>query len=259
MTGVGMRFRVLWLAGRMQVSDTLSAGPTVLVTVVQPLLFLLIVLAPRDRSDPVTTTGLVVGAVLTAFWSATVWGAANVLRRDRMVGALPRVVTGQVDPIVTVLGKGIGASVVTITLILVTTVGALVVARVPLAIGAPGWLALGLLGTIVSGTAASLGISVLYVRTRHAQQLASALTYPVFLLGGMMIPVAALPTWLQWVPRLLSMSWLTTFLASLPTGAPDLRALGIALLLTAAYFVVGAVALRTAFAHARRGGGLELY
>lgn len=250
--------RVFGLSARLQLSDTLSAGPTLVLTVLQPALLLLVVLAPVD---PATTDvgRLVVGVLLTAFWSSTVWGAANVLRRDRVVGALPRLAAGQVDPVVVVLGKGLSASAVSVVLVLVTTTVGLLLARLPIAVPAPGWTLLGLVVTVLSGACVSLLVGVVYVRTRHAHQVASALMYPVMLLGGMLVPVETLPSWLQWVPVLLPVSWLTEFLASTLDDAPDLAALAAAAGTTVVYLVLGAWAMRRTFARARQGGSLDLY
>lgn len=251
--------RTFLLSARLQVAETLSAAPTLLVTIVQPLLFLAIVLLPAGATDPAATTRLVTGALLTAFWSSTVWGAASVLRRDRVYGTLTRVVSGQVDPVVVVLGKGLGASAVSIAMILATTEAAVLVARVPVAVGPAGWALVGLLLAVVSGAAMSLVVGVLYLRTRYAHQLSSALTYPVFLLGGMMIPVSALPEGIQWIPRLISLNWLTIFMTSLAEGAPDFGALVSAVALTAAYLALGVRAMRSAVTRARIGGELDLY
>jgi ABC-2 type transport system permease protein len=73
------------------------------------------------------------------------------------------------------------------------------------------------------------------VRTaRFAQPVSAIVFYPMLGLSGLFVPVAALPAGLQWVARLLPMTYVVSLLSGIWTGEPwsahlgDLAALAIA-------------------------------
>lgn len=248
---------VLLASARMQARQTLSAPPTLVAGLVQPLALLVIVLSPPGGLEPGNGGALVVGVVLTAYWSCTVWGAAGILRRDRATGTLSRSVTGVQDARLVLLGKCAGSSGLAVALVTAGVAVALAILRPAVAYPDPGRVVAGLLLALASGTALGMVISCVFVATRYGAQISSALMYPVFLLGGMLIPPGSIPVPLRWVPDAVSFRWIQAYVGGSP-GTPDALAVGMAVLLTALYAVAGVVLFDRLVTRARKAATLDL-
>jgi ABC-2 type transport system permease protein len=61
--------------------------------------------------------------------------------------------------------------------------------------------------TLFAMTTTSLFMANLFVLTRAAQAYSNSLSYPVYLLGCILVPVNLLPGWLQPVTKIIFLSW----------------------------------------------------
>lgn len=232
---------------------------TLVLGVVQPVVFLLVSAAGQPERTPASSTRLAVGVGLTAVWGATVWAAGGILRRDMAQGTLPANVTGVRPPELVYVGKCLAATLRSTLLIVATVAVATVVLGLPARLARPGWLLLVLLLVIASGTALGLLLSCLFLVSRHGAAWSSALMYPVFVLGGMLIPVELLPSGLRWIPSLISLHWAAEALVSAATStAVRVPAVLLLAALTAGYLVTAVWAFRAVVDRARRHGTLDL-
>ncbi|GAA4952257.1 ABC-2 type transport system permease protein [Nonomuraea thailandensis] len=250
---------VLLISARMQVSEMRAMPAVVTFAFVQPTAFLLVALLPLTDSSPEKVTRIVIGVLLTSFWTSTVWGTAGVLRRDRSGGTLARSLTCVRDPRLMVIGKGLGYSLATIVLAGVTVTLVLLVLRQPVVVAHPVWLLVGLVAVLLSGTAIGLLVGSIFVITRYGLQLSSALMYPMFLLGGMLIPLEMVPWGLRWISYGISLRWLQQFLAGAAAGRIDLVPLALAMGLTMGYGLLGSWLFQRTIRRTRKEATLELY
>jgi ABC-2 type transport system permease protein len=249
---------ILWRSARTQWAETRASPVTIVLGVVQPLVFTLVSLLPRAGVSAATGTDVAVGVLLTSFWGTTVWSAAGVLRRERLQGTLVRTVTGVRDPRLVVAGKALSAGVLSLLASLATVVVTFAVLRQPVDHRHPLLVVTGMLVVVASGGGAGMLIGALFVLTRHGPQLSSALTYPVYLLGGMLIPTASLPPGVRWASSVISLRWCAEFLVTSARGTPNLTALTVAVALTICYALLGVVVFRRVVDRARHGGSIEL-
>ncbi len=249
---------ILVASARHQIAIVRSHPLFLIGGIVQPLVFLLVVFHARGRPSGEEVMGVATAVLLMAYWGSTVWQGAGILRRERGVGTLGALMRGVRAPMLVLAGKSLGASLAPALLTGATVVAALVVLRAPLAVPQPGWFVVGLLAAILSGTALGTVLCSLFLLTRYGPQLSSALMYPVFLLGGLLIPTELFPPWIAWLGSLVSLKWAQQFLVSLGTGAPDHAALGMVGALTIAYAVAGSAAFRHIDSLVRGRGTLEL-
>ncbi|MCI3934358.1 ABC transporter permease [Streptomyces sp. AN091965] len=177
----------------------------VLITV--PL-YTVVLLSMADHAD---RAGLMSYAVLApafiAQWSMALFVAGDLVSQERQLGTLEAIVTtpasfatlvvGRISAIVTVSLLAFGESVVVARLLF----------GVSLSVGHP-WI---LLAGLVAGTFAMAGtagiMATLFVLARSARTFQNSLSYPFYLLGGVLVPVALLPDWLQPLSRLVFLSW----------------------------------------------------
>ncbi|KWV31801.1 ABC transporter permease [Micromonospora rifamycinica] len=248
---------VVWTALRAEQQGMRTRPMVVVVSVVQPVALLAIVAGTRrltaDRASVVVSA-----VVLTAIWSATVWTAGGVLRRERTYGTLARSVTSQFSPSLVLFGRSLGATLSSTAGILASAAVVIVLLGLRVAVPHPLWLLVALLVVVASGTALGMLLACLFLVTRHGLAWSGALIYPVFILGGLLIPPDALPQWLRWVPTLLSLHWVHEFVVGLSSGAVRPAPLAVAVALTVVYLVAAVACLRVAVDTGRRRGSLEL-
>jgi ABC-2 type transport system permease protein len=260
---------VIWTSLRTE-QRHMRGSPLVLIGgAIQPVVFLLITArtahaagswggAPPASSGPDRVTWLVSAVVLTSLWSSTVWLAGGVLRRERTFGTLARCVTSVHSARLVLFGKCLGATVFCMAAILASVTVTVLALGEPLRLLNPPLLVLALLITAVSGTALGMLVACLFLLTRHGLVWSSALVYPVFILGGLLIPRSALPAVLRWVPDLMSLRWLHEFFAAAAAGQVLAIPLAVACALTAGYYAVAIASLNRAIDAARRKGTLDL-
>lgn len=251
--------RVLLFSAAMQIRETNFAGPALVVMVVQPVAFMLIAMGgvANDRSPEAVTT-VAAGVTLTALWSATIWGAASVLRRDRQQGTLSRALNGVVDVRVVVAGRGLGSTLVSLIVVIAAVAGVALFSGRRLAEIAPDALALAFILALLSGSALGLLVGSLFVASRFGAQLSAALTYPVYILGGMLIPPDELPLPFRWASLVVSFRWIQAILTAGVHGRIDWTAVLAATCLTAAYGLLGWLIFARLVDRGRREATLDL-
>lgn len=227
------------------------------VSVVQPVTFLCLVAGTRQL-DSNNAFPVVAAVLLTSMWSAIVWTAGGVLRRERTYGTLVRSVTSVYSPSIVVFGRSLGAMLSSLAAIVLSCSAVVVALRIPVELATPAWLGIALLLTVLSGTTLGMLLSCLFLMTRHGLAWSSALIYPVFLLGGLLIPPDRLPLPVRWVPSLLSLHWIYDMVIHSWRGQTPIEGFIIGASLTLIYGALAVVFLRRAVLLARRRGTLEL-
>lgn len=256
---MGTAVLVMYAAARMQMIEIRSNMIAVSIVVFNPVLFVSVpLLLSPDRSAEMGTR-VAVGVALMISWSATAWGAAAVLRRERTMGTLARALCGVIDARLITLGKGFAASVFTSLASLVTIGLTLLALRQPITFPHPRALGLGYLLLIASGSAMGLLIGSVFVVTRYGAQVSAILVTPILLLGGILVPSDYFIPPLSWVGAAFSLRWLREFMVSSALASPNYVALGWSAGLTISYTLGGMWLFARVIGKARRDGNLDLY
>ncbi len=171
---------------------------------------------------------------LTLLFAATSMEAI-VITFERRVGALERLLLAPMRLPALLAGKVLGGMVFGLVMGVVVLVGVLV------AFGATNVNVLVLTGAMLLGAAAFSAtgalVSVAVSEVFEAQTLANALRFPMMFLGGVFVPLAEMPGWLQVVARLLPLTYAIEALEiALHGGSPGRAALD--LLVLAGYTAV---------------------
>lgn len=248
---------VMWTAARMQwrSSGGLSSAVT---TVAMPAAFLIIASRAVVDPSPEITARIVVAVAIMSLWTSTVWGAGWVLRRELQDGTLGASVTGVPPPGLVLVGKTLGGTMRAAAVTVPTTVALTLLLGLPVTVREPMWVAVGLLVAVCSGTALGMLLACLFLLSTHGPQLSSALMYPMFLLGGLLIPADVLPDGLRAVASTISLRWVTEFLTLAWVGQVQTFPLLMAAGLTLLYFILGHVAFASVVTQARRKGRFDL-
>jgi ABC-2 type transport system permease protein len=201
----------------------------------------------------------VLAPALIVLWRVALVIAGEIIDQDRWNGSLEAliatparfasIITGRIAAVVLLGLAGFGESWLAAWL----GFGVLVPVRHPAAFMAT----LAATALAMAGTAGVM--SALFILTRSARAFTNSLSYPFYILGGVMVPVSFLPDWLEPLSRLVFLSWSADLLrdALNPAGIPDLLPrLGIVLLLGLAGYLTGLVLQHRAVDRLRRTGAI---
>lgn len=166
---------------------------------------LVAVLVHAGRTDLVPYA--VLAPVLMGLWVEALYVGGEVVAAERRAGRMDALLAAPASFAAQHLGR-------------IATVSACSLAIVPLA-WAPGSLLLGapvpiahpllLVATLLLTAFAMCGtatlMSCVFVLARSARTVQNALSYPFFVLGGVLVPVSLLPAWVELPASLFFLSW----------------------------------------------------
>lgn len=198
---------VFLAAARLQLW-TARRDPTDLLTLVVTPIFTAMFLSIMQYAGRDDLTGsAILAPVLIGLWMTAVNLGGGLIDADRWQGTLEQIIAAPAAFAVIILGR-----IAAITFLgLLTFAEALVVARLffgePLNVAHPGVLVAGLTASAfaMAGTATLMATS--FVLARSALRFQNALSYPFYVLGGVLVPVSFLPDWLQPLSRIVFLSW----------------------------------------------------
>ncbi len=247
---------VIVAGARMQFRESRGDWLAPVLCILQPTaLTVALVNGSQTRAD---RTAVLVGAVLTSLWSALVWGAGGLLRRDQYQGTLGAVITAGPQPAsLVLLARTLGSAARSVSAVCATGLVLAVCLHIVPSSAELLPLAVGLLVATTTGAALGQLLACLFLVSRHSQHLSSALLYPVHLLGGLIVPVHLLPVWLRWPSTLFSLHWVDQFLVVGLRGGVALGALAAASALTCGYALLGLLMFARIQTRSRRGEGLD--
>jgi len=130
---------------------------------------------------------------------------------------------------------------------------------IPLHLEQPVIFALSIPPTIVSIGLLGFVMASVVVRFRAGWAVGNMFEYPVWLVTGLLIPVALLPSWAEPVSWVLAPTWgMRALRESAFGGGMPLLDIAMCLVLSVAYTVIGAVLLGQFLTSARRRATLSL-
>jgi ABC-2 type transport system permease protein len=137
----------------------------------------------------------------------------------------------------------------------------------PLNADYPLLLPLALLVSIVSLGCLGMLLGTSFVLYRHANALSNLLEYPIWIVTGLVVPLALLPSWLGPISWVLAPTWAMEAIRGsamadgpslLAGGEPPLLAMGLCLALAVVYYLIARRVLRFVLDKARRDATLAL-
>ncbi|MDW8325037.1 MAG: ABC transporter permease [Anaerolineales bacterium] len=267
-TLLAMAQKELMIMLRYPVEFVASFGQIFLIVTVLTLAGLMF--APRDAGAEgnSTTAGIVVyGFILFMFLSDTLWTIGYNVRRDQKQGTLEQLYLSPASKFANLLSR-IAVSLVWTGLLCVTSAWLMstLIGRLPAENLLPG--ALVLLFALSGLFGAGFAFAALTLRIKEtAQTLANLLQFVFMVLCAPFFPFSALPEALQWVARLIPLSYgvdaFRSLLLGLPAGYPELAPLEVEIAIVVAFGtlmpIIGYWLYRLEEDSARRRGTLSEY
>jgi ABC-2 type transport system permease protein len=176
---------------------------------------------------------------MMGLWSTTLFGAGEALTRARREGTLELMVLAPTPLFNTVFAVTLASATLGLYSISATTLSAHLLFNVPIAIAEPGWFAAALLVSVASLGLLGVLLASFFFLYRYANALTNLLETPVWLLCGLLIPVALLPGWAQALSRVLAPTWGIAALRAAASGGDPLPPLLVEVGIAIAYLVLG--------------------
>jgi ABC-2 type transport system permease protein len=232
-------FRLLWHAMKFQMLHMRRSLDDLMALVTLPLFTLAFLSIVVEAGRPDLAPYAIIGTALMAIWSTALFVSGEMIEIERSTGTLEASVATPAPLGVVVTGRIAAVTLVSLLGLAESMLIAWVVFGIVIEIHHPAVFLITLLCMTFAVVGTAILMSSMFVMARSARLFQNSLSYPFFLLGGVMVPVSLLPSWLEAPSRLIFFSWAADLLREstrpeIPANVP-LR-LGIILLL-------GAVAL----------------
>lgn len=178
--------------------------------------------------DDLLAFAVLAPAFLT-MWAMSLLISGEVVARDREFGVLEATFAAPTHYASVTIGR-IGLVTVLSMLGFVESWLVAFVFFEPIPIAHPLAFAAGVAASAFAMTGTALGMSALFVRSTSVRRFQNAMSYPFYVLGGVLVPVEFLPDWIQPLSRVIFLSWSSDLLRDSLAPAPVER-LGIRLLM----------------------------
>ena len=210
------------------------------------------------KEDPELLLSASLGAAVMLMWSLVVIGSAGALEQQRWLGTLELLVAAPV-PFATVIAPiSIASGVVGAYALLATLTWGTLLFDVPLAIAQPLAFAAAVPACVVAIGMLGLVMAATFVLYRAAFSLGIAMQYPVWIATGLLVPLSVLPGFIGPLSWFLAPSWGFRAIQESALGETPWPDIGMCLVVSAAYFVIGSVCLRLFVQVARARATLKL-
>lgn len=184
------------------------AAPDALIPLLTAPLFALVFLAiVRQSGRADLEADALLAPVLMTLWWVALQHAGHLITGDRWQALLEPVIATPTSLATILLGRiaalmGLG---------LLSFGEVLIVGKLVFGVGVPFEhpveMALTLLATAFATAGTAIAFAAVFVMTRNAYTFTNSLSFPLYLLGGVFVPVAFLPGWIQPVSSGIFMSW----------------------------------------------------
>lgn len=213
--------RAVFSTLRLQMKFTFSRATFRFVVLVQPAVYATISYMMFRQSNAGSFMAYVaLGTGLTTLWSTIVFSSAGDIERERYMGNLELLCIAPVPLRTTVYGKIIGNTLLGLLSMAYSFAFVRVVYGVPMVIPHPGRFAVALCLSVLCLVSLAAMMAGCFTLSRNSRGLMNALEFPVYLLSGIMFPIAVLPVWVHPISYALSMTWIVAGLrASLGVAA----------------------------------------
>lgn len=224
-----------------------------------PLMTVIFLAIAQQAGRDDLTGHAVLAPALIALWGTSLMVAGEIIDNERWAGTLEGVIATPTPLGVVVLGRVLAVMVVGCLGFVESWLVAALLFDVVVPIPHPGWFVATLAVTVFAMAGTATIMAAVFVLARSARTFQNTLSYPVYVLGGVLVPVELLPGWVQPITRVVFLSWAADlFRDSLTTAAvsdPLLR-LAVVAVLGALGFATGRWALHRILERVRVTGSL---
>ncbi|MBC3840307.1 ABC transporter permease [Streptacidiphilus sp. 4-A2] len=211
---------VFTAAFRLQLTIFLHAIGRVSIVIALPFQVLIFMSITRYGGRPGLDQQAVLAPALAGVWTMSLMLAGDIIDSDRWSGVLDVVLSAPASFFANLLGRCAAVGALGLVCFGECWVCATVFFGADLSFSHPGWFAAGLLATCLATAATSTVMATVFVLGRTALAFKNALNYPIYVLGGVFVPIAVLPGWLHPLSRMIFLSWSADLLRAAAAPGP---------------------------------------
>jgi ABC-2 type transport system permease protein len=230
-----------------------------LVTVPMFTITFLAIVRHAGRED--LTQYALLAPVLIALWALALLDAGEIVSEDRWTGTLEPSIAAPTPLAPLLLGRIFAVTAIALFSFVEVLVAARLAFGVAIRIEHPAEFAAALAATAfaVSGTAVIM--AGLFVLSRSPRTFQNSLSFPFYVLGGVLVPVRFLPDWLEPLSSIVFLSWASDLLRATldPEPVRDFGSrVAMVLVLGAAGYAIGAAVVAWVLRRVRMNGTIGL-
>ena len=251
--------RVVWVGYVMQVKLRSRSAFDGALSIIWPLFFSTTAfLVVRQTGDADALVATAVGAAVMGVWSSTSTTAAGALQRERREGTLELLVAAPAPFVVVMLPFTLAMATVGSYSMVATLLWGRVLFGIEVSLASPALLLVAVPVTVASIGMLGFLLAMASVRYRHAWAIGNATEYPIWLICGFLVPLAALPGWVRPISWLLAPTWGVEAIRDATLGGSPWLDLTRCLVLALGYGLIGVFLARVMLRSAREHATLAL-
>jgi ABC-2 type transport system permease protein len=212
----------------------------------------------RAGHSPRTLLYASLGAAVMGMWSATSTTAGAAMQRERWHGTLELLVGTPPHFALVLLPITLAMATVGIYSLGATLLYGHFLFGIELTVVHPLIFAAAIVGTVLSFGALGFVFAVTFVRFRAAWALGNLFEYPVWLIGGFLVPLGLFPDWVRPISWVLAPTWGMSAIREAALGGSPLDDLLVCLGLGALYVGLGILLTERVLRSARVRASLSL-
>ena len=212
----------------------------------------------RAGGTPQTLLYASLGSAVAGIFSMIAIDASGAIQRQRFWGTLELLIAAPVRFALVLLPMTIAVATVGIYCLATTLVWGRLVYGIPLPLEHPLAFALAVPATLISVGVLGFALCMVLVRFRWAGQIGNSLEYPVWIVSGLLFPIAVLPAWTHPISWSLATTWGMQALLHGALGGAVWRDLAMCTLLSVVYAAIGISIVDRFLDAARRSASLSL-
>ena len=200
--------RVVWKGLVFLTKRNSTSSWFLLLVLFQPLIFATIAFYMfKSGGREGTLLYAALGAGMMGIWSATLFGSGGLIQWWRWEGTLELAVGAPPPFFFVLLPAALSNSIIGAYSLAATLLWGRVAYDIPLHFEHPVSFVLSILATVLALGLMGLLLASTFVLYRHANALMNLLEYPVWVVTGLIFPIALLPEWAQPVSWPLAPRW----------------------------------------------------
>lgn len=198
---------LLWRSFRLQLQIIRTNPDYFLGLAIAPLATVVFLSFVRHAGRDDLVAFAVVAPALISLWRTSIMASGEIVNEDREQATMePTIATPSAYSKV-VLGRILGVSAVGLTGFPVVWLVARLVFGVRLVVEHPIVFVLTLTAAVFAMSGTAVVMAAVFALARSSRIFQQSLTYPFYVLGGILVPVSFLPVWVRPLSRLVFLSW----------------------------------------------------
>jgi ABC-2 type transport system permease protein len=210
--------RLLRQAFLLQLAITKRSAGHGLTPIIVLLLSMILLSLAVHAHRPTAVVNAVLAPGLIGLWAASLHLAGEILVNDRWAGRLELLIATRMPVALVIFGRILMLAPLGMLAFIESWLIAALGFRHVVTIANPGVFLVGVAVTCLAMTGTASMLAIIFAISRAAQTFQNSISYPIYILAGVMVPVTILPGWLQPVSRFVFLSWSADLLRSAVRG-----------------------------------------